>query len=127
MTFDISEYELADTGTLIVQNKKGDDDLLVDGKQVKIVLYSAGAEQSVKAEHKIVNLQTKRTFAAIRGGKQVGDSAETAMKELAEKLATRTKSIENFPITDPLTLYSNPKLIYIRKQVEKYLDDDSNF
>ncbi len=125
MTFDIAQFELEDTATLTVQNARDDGDLLVDGKPVTIRIYGTGSEQFAKAEHRAVNAATNRMQAAFRG-KAVKNQAELSQKDLAEKLAACTASIENFPV-DPLALYSNNKLGYIRNQVVKFLADDANF
>jgi hypothetical protein len=127
MTFDISQYELQDTATLIVQNARGDGDLLVDGNQVKITLYGAGSAQNVAAQHRFDNASTARMQSAFRG-KPVKNQAEAAEQDLIEKLVACTASIENFPIDGGArALYANPKLIYIRKQVQAFLADDANF
>lgn len=125
MTFDITEFELEDTATLVVQNARDDGDLLVDGKPVTIRLYGSGSEQYAAAEHRAANAATARMQAVFRG-KTIKNQAELTDKELAEKLAACTAGIDNFPI-DPLALYSNKKLGYIRKQVIKFLEDDANF
>ena len=125
MTFDITQFELEDTAALTVQNAKDDGDLLVDGKPVTIRLYGSGSEQYMRAEHRAINAATTRMQAAFRG-KAVKNQAELSQKDLAEKLAACTAGIDNFPV-EPLALYSNNKLGYIRKQVVKFLDDDSNF
>ncbi len=125
--FDVSQFELKDTGVLTVQNKQGDDDLLVDGKPVRIHLYGSGSDQYVKAEHRATNAATTRMQAAFRG-KPVKNASEISATELAEKLAACTASIENFPIEGgALALYSNNRLGYIRRQVIKFLDEDANF
>lgn len=127
MLFDLSQYELEETATLTVQNAKGDDDLIgADGiTPVTIVLYGGGSRQAVKALHK-AGQQAQLRLQALFRGKVDKRAAEAADEEMAEKLATCTKEIINFPV-DPLALYSNPKLGYITKQVQKFLDDDANF
>ena len=125
--FDVTQFELNDTAVLTVQNAKGDDDLLVNGKPVKITLYGTGSSQFAKAEHKAMNAATARMQAAFRG-KPIKNASEVNAEELAEKLAACTANIENFPIEGgALALYSNNRLSYIRKQVVKFLDDDANF
>lgn len=124
--FDVSQYELADTAVLTVQNARGDGDLLVDGKPVRITIYGSGSEQYAKAEHKAANAAMKRMQDVLRG--KVVKSSEAATADLAEKLAACTANIDNFPIEGgALALYSNNRLAYIRKQVVKFLEDDANF
>ncbi len=127
MNFDLSQYELNETAVLTVQNAKDDGDLIgVDGiNPVRITIYGSGSDQFAKADHRLNNAVTARMQAAFRG-KPVKQQAELAQSDMAQKLAACTASIENFPI-DPLALYSNNKLVYIRKQVIKFLDEDTNF
>ena len=125
--FDLSQYELEETGVLVVQNAKGDDDLIgADGiNPVKIVLYGSASSQMIKAQHK-AGQQAQLRMQALFRGKVDKKAAEAADDELAAKLVAVTKEIINFPIS-PSVLYSNPKLGYIKNQVAKYLDDDANF
>ena len=125
--FDVSAYELEETAVLTVQNAKGDDDLIgADGKNpVTIELYGGGSRQAVKALHK-AGMQAQLRMQALFRGKVDKKAAEIADAEMAEKLAGCTKAINNFPV-EPLALYSNPKLGYITKQVQKFLDEDANF
>ena len=126
-TFDLSQYELDETATLTVQNAREDGDLIgADGiNPVRIKLYGSGSEQYARADHRANNAATNRMQAAFRG-KAPKNQAEMAQQDLAQKLASCTAAIENFPV-DPLALYSNNKLGYIRKQVAKFLEDDANF
>ncbi len=127
MNFDVSQYELEETATLTVQNAKGDDDLIgADGTSpVTIVLYGGGSRQAVKALHK-AGQQAQLRLQALLRGKVDKRAAEAADEEMAEKLTSCTQAINNFPV-EILALYSNPKLGYITKQVQKFLDDDANF
>lgn len=127
MTFDITQFELNDTATLIVQDATGEQDLLVNGERVEIDLYGSGSAQYVKAEHKASNAAMIRMQAAFKG-KSIKNASELTTQETAEKLASCTASIRNFPIEGgALALYSNSRLSYIKKQVIKFLEDDANF
>lgn len=127
MTFDVSQYELEDTAVLTVQNASEDDDLIgADGTNpVKIVLYSPGSKQGVRALHKAGHQATARVRKVFRGKVDKTD-AEAADQEEVEKLASFTKEIINFPISAE-ELYANPKLGYIKRQVSRFLDNDANF
>lgn len=127
MTFDVSQFEVDETAVLTVQNLKGDDDLLYDGQQVKITLYSTGSRAGVKALHR-AGQQSQLRLQGILRGKTSKTAAEDADREQVEKLVAFTAQIENFPIPGGAeALYSNPKLGYIRKQVEEFLSNDANF
>jgi len=127
MTFDVSQYELEDTFVLTLKNARGDDDLLgSDGKPVTAELYSPGSPAGVKALHKSSRAAQARTWRMMREQPDPND-AVNAEKEHAQKLADFTKSIsENFPVA-PLQLYSNPRLLYINRQVEREIDKLGNF
>jgi len=127
MAFDISQFELLDTAVLTVQNAKDDDDLLIDGKPVKITLYGSGSEQNVRAQYRADNAATSRMQGVFRG-KAVKNQAQDSEKEVIEKLVACTAQIDNFPIDGGAqALYSNPKLGYIKRQVIKFLAEDGNF
>lgn len=127
MEFDLSKYELEDTSVLIVQNASNDGDLIgADGvNPVKITLYGSGTEQAVAAGHKAQNAMTARMKEGLRGKITKNDS-QLSDVEQAQRLAACTASIENFPV-DPLALYKNPKLGYIRNQVMRWQGEDANF
>lgn len=127
MTFDISKYELQDSGTLTVQNAKGDEDLLgADNKAVLIELYGHGSNQAVSVGRKSGQRAASRMQQLVRG-KVSKNEAQIAEEEEVERLAALTKSISaNFPIA-PADLYSNAKLSYITRQVQAYLNDSANF
>ena len=122
--FDLSKYETVDTAALTVQNPKGGDLLGVDGKPVIINVYGMGSKQYVNAKYKLDNANQVRSIAMLRNGKSA--NPEEVAKSEAEFLAAVTHSIENFPI-EPLALYSNPKLGYIKAQVDKFVGDTENF
>ena len=122
--FDLAQYELTDTATLTIETPKGDE-MLVEGKPVKITVYGPGSKQFNKAKHVYESAASARTFAAMRN-KPAKNAAELAQKDLAEFLAACTLSIDNFPI-DALEIYSNPRLKYITDQVNTFLGDTENF
>lgn len=122
--FDLSKYETVDTADLTVQNPKGGD-LLGEGDQPVIIkVYGMGSKQYVNAKYKFDNANQIRSIAMLRNNKPT--NPEEIAKSEAEFLAAVTHSIENFPIS-PLELYSNPKLAYIKDQVNKFVGDTENF
>lgn len=127
MTFDISKYELEETAPLTLQSARGDEDLIgEDGANPVIVtVYGPASKQGVKALHKAGIQQAQRNMSIARG-KMSKSAAEEAEREEAERLASCTQSISNFSI-EPLALYSNPKLGYITRQVQKFQGDETNF
>lgn len=126
--FSVTDYELEDTATLTVQNARKTGDLIgMDGiNPVTIDLYGSGSRQAVKALHRAGLAMQKRLHETLRG-KFDPNAAVKADEEMVEKLAACTAAINNFPVTDPVKLYANPKLGYITKQVTAFLDEDANF
>lgn len=122
--FDLSKFETVDTAKLTVQNPKGGDLLGEFGLPVVINLYGMGSKQYVNAKYKLDNANQVRSIAMLRNNKT--PNPEEVAKSEAEFLAAVTQSIENFPV-DPLALYSNPKLGYIKSQVDKFVGDTENF
>jgi hypothetical protein len=127
MTFDVSQFELADTATLKVRNARGDDYLMVDGQIVTIEVFSPGSPEGVRALHRAGQLAAMRLNSVVRG-EVSKEAAEEADAEEIEKLTLFTKSLNNFPIEGGArALYSNPRLRYIRTQVEGFLGKPGNF
>lgn len=122
--FDLSKYETVDTARLVVQNPKGGDLLGEGGLPVVINLYGMGSKQYVNAKYKLDNANQVRSIAMLRNNKPA--NPDEIFKSEAEFLAAVTESIENFPV-EPLALYSNPKLGYIKTQVDKFVGDTENF
>lgn len=122
--FDLSKYETIDTAQLVVQNPKGGDLIGEGGNAVVITLYGMGSKQYVNAKYKLDNANQVRSIAMLRNNKT--PNPEEVAKSEAEFLAAVTQSIMNFPI-EPIDLYSNPKLGYIKSQVDKFVSDTENF
>lgn len=127
MEFNLSQYELEDTSTLILKNARGDDDLIgADGvNPVTIEVYSPGSPQGVKALHKSGRAAQMRMFRSMRGEFDK-DDAVNAERENVAKLAAFTKAIHNWPVS-PEDTYSNPRLCYINRQLEEFIGKLGNF
>jgi hypothetical protein len=124
---DLSEYEIQDVSTLKLKNAKGDDDLLgSDKKPVFAEVYSSGSKAGVRALHKAGLASQMRTMRMLRGELDKRD-AENADQERVDKLVGFTRGFTaNFPF-EPSTVYGNPKLGYIARQIEEHVSKDSNF
>jgi hypothetical protein len=122
-TFDLSSFELDDTGILTVQKEQGTGDLIVNGEPVTIELYGPGSDVARQFEHKEALAAAARMRKVFQG--KIDPKAEE--QEQVQKLVRRTKRISaNFPV-EPEALYANLKLVYIHAQVHKFLADEANF
>lgn len=122
--FDIAQFELNDLAKMPVQLPNCED-MIVDGKPFIINFYGPGTAEAVKAKHKAENLNNNRLQSMLKG-KTVKDTSELSESEVNDRLVALTHSFENFPLS-PAETYSNPKLLYIKKQAIKFLDDEANF
>jgi hypothetical protein len=123
--FDVSDIELQDTAVLTVQNLKRDDDLLVNGKPVRITIYGPGSKQGVRATYRAQSQMQLRLMSASRG-KFDKKGQEQSEAERREKLLAITAGIENLPF-DAADLYKNQKLIDIHDQVDLFFNEKANF
>lgn len=122
----LAAFEVADTAILDVNGPDGQP-LTYQGQPMRIELYGPGSTVHAQAQAKIEAAGMTRAITAIRG-KAPKDPAEEAFRLRAEKLATCTACLINFPAgTTPMAIYSNPKLGYITDQVLKFVDDWANF
>ena len=121
----LAQFETIDTAILTVENPKGGD-LLFNGQPVTIELFGPGTTEFVRAKHKLDTNTQARTVAAFQN-KPSRHAAEEAFRDEAEFLAGVTKSINNFPLTNALEVYSNRKLSYIADQVNRFLGKTENF
>jgi hypothetical protein len=122
--FDITQYELKDTGSFTVKTPKGDD-LLVNGNPVVITMYGPGSKQFNKANHRFSASNQARLMAAMRDN-PVKNAEEQAEKDLSEFLAAVTLSVENWPVP-ALETYLNPKLPYFKEQAKGFVEKTENF
>lgn len=124
--FDIAAFEAADTSLLNVLDIRGDP-LFVDGNVVTIELYGPGSNEYAKAQARLNDILTSRSFMAMRG-KPVRETMEESRAPLVDKYVACTKALNNFPIEGGArALYENPKLTYITDQVARFIEDWANF
>jgi hypothetical protein len=123
--FNLVAFEAPETATLEVMDARGEPLIGEGGQPVLIDLYGPGSEAYAKAQARIDQANTARTFQALRTGKSK-DGDENSKRLHAEKLASCTARIHHFPI-DPLALYQNPRLGYITNQVARFIEDWANF
>lgn len=126
MTFDVSRIELADTASFTLKDAGLSEELVIDGKPVTVEVYSPGSEQGVNALHKSSRAAQMR-MARLMRNEIKKDDAESAEREQAEKLTAFTKGFsDNLPMK-PLDVYTNPRLVYISRQVEEFIGKYGNF
>lgn len=128
--FNLADFESAETATLEVLGPTGEP-LMFNGHSVRIELYGPGSQQGVEAQAKMEQAaQSIAMQAAVAAGKgkPAKDTADEMRELQLKKLAAVTKTLINFPVPGgPLALYSNTKLGYITRQVERFQADWANF
>jgi hypothetical protein len=126
--FDISQYELSDTGIFNLKNASRDADLLgIDGKPDTVELYSPGSPEGTKAIHRFSRKVTLRKMRIEREGRLADDDERRAEEDYIEKLVGFTKSFSaNFPVK-PADVYSNRRLPHITQQVDEIIGKYGNF
>lgn len=130
--FDVSTLALKDTTTLQLRHPVTGELLFADEvkkKPVEIELFGTSSKQYRNA---IAGIQSR---ALKRSAKKEQATPEAVRKESTELLVTCSASAKNLsyggvPVTDEShfrDLYSDPKLSWIRDQVDEALADVSNF
>jgi len=131
--FDITTQAVADTAPIHIKGADGNH-LYVDGKPVRIVLYSPGSQAFAEVEDR----QTARAVKRMQDndGKVAMPPLEQRDTEQADDLAALTVAFENLsypPAGDKQgkelfrALYADKKLGFIVVQVQKALRDWGNF
>lgn len=123
---DLSALLLNETGTLLVRNKYGTGPALWNGKQIEIELFGASSQEYIEAQRRSADILSQVAIEIRRGRRQ--KASELAEKAALEKLVACTKQLRNAPPDwTPRSIYSDPHLNYITKQVVAYQEDDANF
>jgi hypothetical protein len=121
-TDDLSGFELEDTCIQTFQNAAGTGDLMHKGKPVQIELYGPGSDVVRKLELQEARATAKRMKAVLQGK----TDPEEDEKANVARLVRRTVRLINFPAT-PEQMFGNRKLVYMHRQVERWLNDEANF
>jgi hypothetical protein len=124
---DFNKYRLAETGTLEIQDAKGNL-IEIGDKPLTFEFHSPASSKYVYAKYKLDNANNARNIAVFQG-KATKDNAEAQAKDDAEFLAAVTKSLgdwSEFP-DGALGLFSDNGYVHIKNQVLKYLGDYANF
>lgn len=130
---DVSELLVADTGAIHVKNAAGEP-LYTDAARtqpVRIIVHGPGSPAYAAVESR----QTARALKRMNDneGKVTAPTAEEALAERAEDLATLTVRFEGLNDGDKSgedlfrSVYGNAKLGFIAVQVTKHLKDWGNF
>jgi hypothetical protein len=123
--FDLSAFESAEFATLVVKAVNGQP-LLNNGQPVTIEVWGPGSEVAAAAHSEYETALQAAAFAGLRA--DPGEAKPDTASLLPRKLAAVTKAIHNFPVPGgAAALYSNKKLAYITRQVQRFCDDWANF
>ena len=130
MEFDLSRYTLADTAILEVLDLDGETPLIGQGGlPVTIELYGPGSEANAQAQARLdqqVQQIGVQSAMAMNRGKPPRDTSADMRQANVDFLAACTKSVNNFPVA-AAEIYAHPGLVYITRQVERFLRDMGNF
>lgn len=130
MAFNINSKEVSETTLLHLVDPATDEKMYADEKEkepLTIELYSKGSKQYRNALAAVKRKGVKRNNKV--------QSLETDIEDNAEFLATVSKVAANFDMNGkPIDsyeafkeLYGNPKLFWIRDQVDATIQDTANF
>lgn len=130
MAFKLDSKELNDTATLHLKDPETGSDMYEDDAETKpltITVYGRGSRKYRDALAEVQRVTIKR------GNKKV--SLQEQMDDNAKFLAAVSKSAENLELNEApldsketfLALYSNPKLVWVREQVDAFLQDTASF
>lgn len=126
LAFNLSQYELLESATMIVTTPAGDEMIGEDGENpVTIDAWGPGTKQAIRAQHRAGQAATRRIQDAWRQ-KIDPKAAEKADQERVDKACALTRRINNLSLT-PEEFFSNPKLGYALRQFETWYDQESNF
>jgi len=130
---DVSKLLVADTAAIHVKNAAGEPLYADDARTqpVRIIAHGPGSPAYALVESR----QTARALKRMNDneGKMTAPTAEEALAERAEDLATLTVRFEHLEdgekSGDELfrSVYGNPKLGFIAAQFAKFLKDWGNF
>lgn len=130
MAFNINSKEVSETTLLHLVDPATDEKMYADDKEkepLTIELYSKGSKQYRNALAAVKRKSVKRNNKV--------QSLEVDIEDNAEFLATVSKVAVNFDMNGkPIDsyeafkeLYGNPKLFWIRDQVDATIQDTANF
>lgn len=123
--------EVADTATVELDDKNGNELLHTDGSRRSVTIHGPGSRPFVEAQSKA----NARTMKRVRtnGGRTKAD-ADADLDHKASFLADITVSFNNFGLTEEQQVkaafrefYANPKVGYITDKVNSDAGDWGNF
>ena len=126
-SFDLSGLELADSAIFTVQHADGEDFIGADGENpITVEFYGPGTPQSIKALHTAGTKVALNMRAAFLGKVDKGAAKQADEDEIA-KIVAHVKQINNSGDVTAKALFSNPRLIHVRQDANKFLANNVNF
>lgn len=126
--FDLSKLEVKETSTIHLEGPDGELLFAEDGEKVTVTVYGPGSKQFQKAQ----GARNRAVLELMRkGSKKVRDEDQRSID--SEFLCTCTASFNSMSyeglVGHELTkaIYNNPKLGFIAEQVNRQINDWSNF
>lgn len=125
----LKRYEMEETGVLHLKDA-GDSLMYADGengepdesKPMRVHLYGPGSKQYARA----LNAKANRQVDLLKAKGKTKESVDDAIKSNAEFLAACTARFENID-DEPMDVYTNQKLSFIRDQIAAFLNETANF
>jgi hypothetical protein len=124
--FDLSRYELLETATLTFKDIGGEDEMIgEDGENpVTIELFGTASKKHRQAAHKLNTATQQNYIASLNGSNKI--DTEKQEEQQNEFLVACSGKVTNFPLS-PAEIYSNPKLEYMKEQVDSFLKNKKNY
>jgi len=118
------EFFLDETSVIELETPHGKP-LKHNGEVVRVHVYGPATDKFKKAQEKLQAEATKNIVAAMSKGKKKEDSDKYSD---ADFLTAITEKFDNFPFPGGAeAIYTEPRLVYINKQVQAFVDDMGNF
>lgn len=133
MTFDIRTLAISNTADMPVRDAAGEKQFDADGNPCSITLFSPGTKKYNSAMHARNTRNSERVMQKMQGKADGKQSADDAIEERAEFLASVTSSFNNFGIEGLAgydlcrAVYSDLEIGHIADGAEKFLAERANF
>lgn len=133
MTFDIRTLAISKTGEVPLRNAVGEKQYDAADAPLSITVCSPGTREFNAAQHARAQRNNERVMSKMQGKADGKQSADDAVEERAEFLASITVSFNNFSVDGKTgkaafaSVYGDLELGHIADDVEKFVAERANF